>query len=476
MAKEREVSRMRKELERGFTLLEMLVVLVIIGVILGFGAPMVMNSVTDSSTQDFVSNASAVESAAQMYYRDEGVMPVVDSSPLTKAQMTPKSILIIRTQLMKAGVTKTAAVTDKLLADGMIRRVDFKKLNPYTKVDSDDEGSKEFVIVGMVEGLDSKPSYGVYENDIAGFVFSDTTRDMSTGVVYSGKYKLSKDKATLAAVDAAETGMGGSALTTATGMTPYGFKVVSIKNNKNGTADVNLSWTNRVVDDAKKELKGYVIEQFQLTCNTCATAQKSQVLNKDTLTTTLTGVPVGKVVLGLQGNIVTYAGAALTGKTKVAFTEGASATGEVDLVDKITNPGDGTVTVSPELDEVVDGTQNESRNDLYKELDESSVFDSTSVKAVPAGLSLTNLVAGDRIVLKELRRTGTSYDFDGNRTRLFIAKSTSAVIPKDPYLQNDFQTNPDSEFEYIVEVYKNMPCAACAGKANPNNAVVVYYE
>lgn len=467
---------MRKGMERGFTLIESLVVLVIVGVILGFASTMAMNSITDSSTQEFVSNASAVESAAQMYYRDEGVMPVVDSAPLTKAQMTPKSLLIIRTQLMKAGVTKTEAVTDKLLADGMIRRVDFNKLNPYTRVSPDDEGSKEFVIVGMVEGLDAKPSYGVYENDIAGFVFSDTTRDMSTGLVYSGRYKLATDKATKVVVDAAETGMGGSALTTATGMTPYGFKVVSIKNNKNGTADVNLSWTNRVVDDAKKELKGYVVEQFQLTCNTCVTAQKSQVLNKDTLTTTLTGVPVGKVILGLQGNTVTYAGTALTGKTKVAFTEGSSATGEVDLVDKITNPGDGTVTVSPELDEVVDGSQNESRNELYKELDESTAFSGTSVKAVPAGISLTNLAVGDRIVLKELRRTGTAYDFDGNRTRLFIAKATSAVIPKDPYLQNDFQTNPDSEFEYIVEVYKNMPCTACGNKTTPNNAVVIYYE
>lgn len=467
---------MRKGLQQGLTFVELMVVMVIMGVIAAVTSVYVYNTVSDSSTEDFVSNAKVVESAAHMYYRDEGVMPVADTTPIKKSDVDKKSLLIIRSQLLKEGVTKTEEVTDQLFKDEMVRRVDFKKLNPYTKVRTDDEGSKEFIMVGMVDDLGKKPGYGMYENEIAGFVFSDTTRNLSDGYVFSGAHRLSTDKANDTAINDMENGLGDSAYTNADDMTPYGFKIVNIKNNKNGTADVDLSWTNRLVDKDNKELKGYVVDEFQLTCDNCAEADKSKKIDKDTLTVTLKDVPVGKVVFGLQGNSVSYAGAALTGKTKIARVDGASADGSIDLVDAITNPGDGTVEVSPTLDEVVDGAQYESRNELYKELDESTAFNTNSVKAIPEGIELSDVVSGDRIVLKELRRSGSSYDFDANRTRLFIAKADKVTIPKDPYLQGDFQTNPDSEFEYIVEVYKNTPCASCGSKTSPTNAVVVYYE
>lgn len=449
----------------GVTFIEMLGVVTVILVVLGVGTPYVMDAINDSATEDFVSNANALENAVHLYYRDHGEFPKLDEVDT----ISDKSKKVIKGELLKAGVLDADQVIEKLIADRHLYTLDYSKLKEYTRVNKGDEGTDEFIVVDMVD-FEKEKNYGVYENDVAGYIFSKDVRENSNGVVYSGAHKLLSDEE----MKRLEDGISKPKYDSAKDMTPYGFRIVNIKNNGDGTADIDLSWTNRVVDDNGDELRGYIIKEFDLTCDKCS--ETSKILDENTLDYTLKNVPIGVVKLGLQGTRVEFAGTALQDKTKVAYVEG-SKDGTIDIIDWLTNPGDnGRVAVDPTLDEVTSGDQYEHRNELYKYLEEDSTFDESRVKATAEGLTIKSVAEGDRIVLKELRKQGNVYDFDKNRTRLFIAKAKDVLIPKDPYLQKDFQLNPSSDYQYIIEVYKNIPCANCSDAKAPQHAVVVYYE
>lgn len=458
---------------RGLTLNELLVVVVIIGVLASFAVPATMSMMKDSSTHEFSTNAKVIEDASRMHYRDTGVLPTSEVVGSGGLSITENSKLVIRNELIKAGVYNSEDIVNYLIEDGYIRKLDYGELLDNSTVSKEDEGASEFVIIDMIEDID--PSrYGVYENDIAGFVFSLDVRDNSSNEMYSGAYKITSGT-TSDDLTNEEGSMSDNALTDATSLKPYGFRVADVKNNKDGTADVTLTWTNRLTElvDGKETVKrGYVSEQYRLTCDLCSESSKS--ITDGSVEMLLEDVPMGKVKFTLTGTKVVFAGKDIPGNTRIANVNDTS-DGVIDLIDVTTNPGEGVVDVNDGLDEVLEGDQFDNRNDLYKELEENPNFGNDKVVAVRDGLEISGLDAGDRLVLKEVRKTGTLYDFDPNRTRLFIVKKDTVLIPKDPYLQKDFQTNPYSEYQYIVEVYNNVGCSTCSGKTNPDNAVVVYY-
>lgn len=459
---------------RGFTLVEMLVVVFIIGAIAAFAVPASMSMMKDSSTHEFTTNAKVLEDASRMHYRDTGVLPTSEVVGTGALSITENSKLVIRNELIKAGVYNSESVLDNLIADGYIRKLDYGELLDNSTVSKEDEGAEEFVIVDMIENIDAS-RYGVYENDIAGFVFSLDVRDNSSDEMYSGAYKIDSGT-TSEDIDDEESSMADNALADASTLKPYGFRVADVKNNKDGTADVTLTWTNRLTElvDGKETVKrGYVSEEYRLTCDLCSTPSRS--ITDGSVELLLEDVPMGKVKLTLTGTKVVFAGSVIPGNTRVANVNDTS-DGVIDLVDVTTNPGEGVVDVNDGLDEVLEGDQFDNRNDLYKELEENPNFGNDKVVAVRDGLEVSGLNIGDRLVLKEVRKTGTLYDFDKNRTRLFIVKKDTVLIPKDPYLQKDFQTNPYSEYQYIIEVYNNVHCSTCSGKTSPGNAVVVYYS
>jgi prepilin-type N-terminal cleavage/methylation domain-containing protein len=442
----------------GFTLMEILAVVVVISIILGIGVPFVNNLVKDSSTQDFVSNAKTLEDAAHMYYRDEGKLPTTE----VITEISDDSKLVIKSELLKAGVIDPDAVIAQLLTDGAIKKISYADVKEYTRVAEGDEGTEEFIIIDSADI--STGNYGVYENDLSGFVFSSEVRENSSGVIYSGSYKVDDKEEMKAIVDEP---VDPSTLAKGNEMTPYGLRLLSVNDNKNGTADVKVTWTNRVVGADNKELRGYLITDFDFNCTECSNV----VENSDgTFGATLTADISQKTLnLSLKGDKVKY------GSVEVIGTPTNEATLVIDIVKEINNPNSlEIINVNDTLDEVIGGDLFEDRNDLYDQLEETN-FDSNKVSAVEVGFEIKGLEIGNYIVLKELRKTGNIFDFDSNRTRLFISKKVDILIPKSPYLQDDFQKNPESTYEYIIEVYKDLPCTSCSSKTAPSKAVSVYY-
>lgn len=460
------MNKIKNDYQKGFTLMETLGVIAIIAIILAIGIPFVSGIVKDSSTQDFVSNAKNLEDAAHMYYRDEGKLPTTEII----TDVTDRSKLVIKSELLKAGILDPETVIEQMLIDGVIKKISYDDIREYTRVTDGDEGTEEFMIIDSADISNGK--YGVYENEIAGFVFSTDVRENSSGVIFSGSYKVDDEQGVK---DREDEQQDPSKLVKGNQMTPYGFRLLSVSDNKDGTANVKVTWTNRVVDDSNKELRGYLITDFGFKCDVC-----SDVLeNTDgTFGATLkVDIAQKKLNLTLVGEKVKY------GSLDVEGMPTKEAKLVVDIVKEITNPGkQDTVPVPgscPDgsdgcLDEVTGGDVFEDRNDLYDQLEEAN-FDASKVSAIEGGLLIKGVEVGNYIVMKEIRRTGNIYNFDPNRTRLFIAKEVDVLIPKNPYLQDDFQKNPYSSYEYILEEYKNMPCASCSTKTAPDNGVVVYY-
>jgi general secretion pathway protein G len=75
LASQRRLSRARRTAEAGFTLVEMLVVITIIGLIMALVAPRVLNYLSESKTKAAKIQIESFGSALDLYYLDEGRYP-----------------------------------------------------------------------------------------------------------------------------------------------------------------------------------------------------------------------------------------------------------------------------------------------------------------------------------------------------------------------------------------------------------------
>lgn len=330
---------MRKVFEKGFTLAEMLVVLFIIGVLAGIGVPIVSSIMNDSSTEEFVTNAKLVEDSVSMYYRDYGVMPISESGDASD-KLTEHSKQIIKSKLVEAGIINADDVLNKLIDGKYIQFLKFEDVKEYTSLNKTASGLGVFVVVDMVEDLSS---FGTYENDIAGLVFSTENRDKSSGVVYSGAYSVSKESLkkdendkTLIDKEAEDVDKGNLDNKNKS-MFPYGFRTKSSEDLKNGKANLTVTWTDRFVDKSNDltPFKGFTGGKYQLTYVVCDINTSDldclSTLNSgtgvtvvdvpassktgNTFTHEFTGLKYGKIMMKLKGNEVSYGGEVIPSKT-----------------------------------------------------------------------------------------------------------------------------------------------------------------
>lgn len=82
-----------KKNNKGFSLIEIVVVLAIMGVIASFLTPMLFNYMSDSKTRRAQNDVAAIASAIGNFNSDTGVYPVYSGSKLAKANATIKVLV-----------------------------------------------------------------------------------------------------------------------------------------------------------------------------------------------------------------------------------------------------------------------------------------------------------------------------------------------------------------------------------------------
>lgn len=450
----RYLDKLRDLGERGLTLIETLVVVTIISSLLGIGGSVVWNVVKDSDVEDFISNATNVEEASHLFYRDEGFFPLKSEAK----DITAMSKKVMINELNKLGVPDSEGIVDRLIDGGNLSTIDYVDLADYTRVrigDKGTEGPNEFVIVDKVDKGDLSGIGSWYENELAGYVFSKDVVTNSSKDIYSGRYLLRKDE------DGDGFGeVGDSSDLEDVTLKSSGIRVDRLEELVGSEIEIDLSWEDRWLRTGKNRLaKGFTLEEvdFKVDGGEGITVD----LKKEGISwlATLKGVKLEDVLtftLGGKPEQIRYNGE-VAKEGQDWQVEDIELTLEVE--NYVSNPTD----------------NDKDANEMYKEWEEIAV-DEEDVIAVEEGLEIRGLGVGDMIVLKEVRNTVGGYDFDPNRTRLFEVNSLGEdgefLIEKNPYLQKDFQTNVNSRYEYVLEFYKRVK----GNKDYPEHAIRLYYD
>lgn len=448
--------------QRGFTLAEILVVVSIILIILSIGVGVTWSMVKDSDVKDFVSNATNLEEASNLYFRDEGVLPYVGE----EVKVEEDSIEVIKNELNKLKVPGAEDIVNKLIEGGHLKKINYLGLKEYTRITEGDTGTQSFVIVDKLEDPSVVGEW--YENDLAGYVFSESVVTDSSDGRYSGHYLLEKD----GEVDVVEV------VDNPGDLKPYFFRVKSVKDKGNNIADVTFEWDDSWLfsggEHEGERARGYSAGNFGINEGVDFNEDNTLVETGEEKEVTLADYTYveGEVTFNLAGKNISFLGEALSDS---GWTDHYSL--DVDIQKFIDNSGDEVdvpETGGEGITEESGGDDYEDRDDLYKKYKELEV-DHDNVTAEYEGLRIKGLPKDTKIVLKEIKKKGSGYDYDENRTRLFRVseeKEEGILIPKVPYLQKDFQENPNSTYEYILEFYKKEQGSVEV----PEHAVNVYYK
>jgi len=131
------------KIKKGFTIIELIVVMAIIGILVLLAMPKFMGHTKQAKFTKFISNAKQIENASERYYMDKNDWPRLTDVPYTSAQITAFSQKIY-------DATGKEATLD---ATGNYYDIDYSKLSQYVKVADD---NMDYVIqnpVGNVYAL-----------------------------------------------------------------------------------------------------------------------------------------------------------------------------------------------------------------------------------------------------------------------------------------------------------------------------------
>jgi len=131
--------------KKGFTIIELIVVMAIIGILVLLAVPKFMGHTQKARATEYISNINELEKASERYYLDKGYWPRLSDTPYTSAQITTFAQKIY-------DVTGKDANLD---SNGQYYDIDYASLNSYIKIPSNKQNYILQNPVGNVYGLDN---------------------------------------------------------------------------------------------------------------------------------------------------------------------------------------------------------------------------------------------------------------------------------------------------------------------------------
>lgn len=158
---------------RGFTLLELIVVMAVISILVAMGVPRFIGYTKDAKVEAMKADARVLEDACMRYQLEHDARPVGAEC----SSIDPEVLAIVENVLRRRG---SLASVSELAAAGAFCELDEAALSLYVR--STANSLSDYFIVNRVDGVDG------YANELEGFVFSREVFEDRSGVKWSGLY------------------------------------------------------------------------------------------------------------------------------------------------------------------------------------------------------------------------------------------------------------------------------------------------
>ena len=149
-------NKQKNKKKRGFTLVELIVVMSIIGILALLAAPSFIGKTEEANRTKHIANARILEDAAERYFIDHGKWPRGEEEPYTPEEVSAYAERIF-------DITGEAVV----LEEGHYWNIDYEALQPYVKLPSEDDRAN-YVLrnpVGTIYYLDGLTDVGKNRNN-----------------------------------------------------------------------------------------------------------------------------------------------------------------------------------------------------------------------------------------------------------------------------------------------------------------------
>ena len=158
---------------RGFTLLELIVVMAVISILVAMGVPRFVGYTKDAKVEAMKADARVLEDACMRYQLEHDAWPIGAECGLIDSEV----LAIVENVLRRRGSLASAS---ELAAAGAFCELDEAALSLYVR--STANSLSDYFIVNRVDGVDG------YANELEGFVFSKEVFEDRSGVKWSGLY------------------------------------------------------------------------------------------------------------------------------------------------------------------------------------------------------------------------------------------------------------------------------------------------
>lgn len=175
--------KFKRYAKKGFTLIELIVVMAVLAILVTLGAPRFLGYTKDAEVTAMKADSKLIEQAAYQYaLKNDDIWPTAE--PVTSIDEEVKDIIAAALVDRGAVADQAAgeAMVDALISANAFCKIDEAKIQPFIR--STKRPVNSYFIVNRVSGVSG------YNNELEGMVFSVTALQDSEGHIHSGLYEV----------------------------------------------------------------------------------------------------------------------------------------------------------------------------------------------------------------------------------------------------------------------------------------------